>query len=132
MELLLRLRKPAFQTEYFRGDIKFTAKRPFLGESHLRVTAGDQISAKYRDHTLPPPHGPGDQIPIFGTTGIEDVVDPPPSPDATITLDRTEYTWTDKVRVTVTSAAHNRPIPIIWMKIGANESESTSYHHSRS
>ena len=93
-------------TGVFRGDVIFTSD-DISKEGQLRVEANDTITARYRDHTLPAPHSPNDRIPIIAITRIEDIIDPPPGSNTTITLDKTGYTWTDKVRITISSPAHN-------------------------
>ena len=117
----LMVEETGVSTGLFRAEIQFTSSA-ISNENKIRVTSGDTISARYRDYTLPPPNRLVDHISITGITRISDTVIQPPGSGSSITLDQAEYTWTDKVLITVTSPTHDAN-PNQVDEIGATESD---------
>ena len=70
----LWLRETGPTTGIFNGDVQFT-KGPSSGRS-LKVSEGDQISAKYVDRTLPDPHPIHDRQEIYCSGFIQNQTPP--------------------------------------------------------
>ena len=92
-------------TGIFEGTVFFTTSDESSGH-RLRVAEGETITAEYEDHTLPDPHTTADELSIISTTSIQGTYNPD-NVDNRITLDKTAYTWTDKVHITIDSPEHN-------------------------
>ena len=95
------------ETGIFEGVVSFTTTEPSSGHS-LHVSAGDIVTVRYGDNTLPEPHNTSDEIFLDATALIDGAA--PPSEGASIAqirLDQDAYTWTDEVLVTVEAPSHN-------------------------
>ena len=92
-------------TGIFEGTIFFTTSDESSGH-RLRVAEGETVNVEYEDHTLPDPYTTADELDIINTSRIQGNYNPDNADDR-ITLDKTMYTWTDKVYVTIDSLEHN-------------------------
>ena len=71
----------------------------------LRISPGDTIAAEYDDHTLPDPYTTVDNIAIAAFASMQGSIDP--LVDDRIILDKSMYSWTDKIIITVNTSKHN-------------------------
>ena len=101
----LTLTETNVATGIFEGTIFFSTNDESSGH-RLRVAEGDTITAKYQDRVLTAQHNAVDKIDTAGTALIQGITNPE-SADNRITLDKTTYTWTDKIHITIDSPEHN-------------------------
>ena len=87
-------------TGIFRRTVFFSTVDESSGH-RLRVSPGDVIFAEYVDHTLPAPFTPSDELTVVAKSRIE-----LPDFKPTVKLDRSIYSWTDKVNITVVAVDH--------------------------
>ena len=74
----VRLRETNEATGIFEGDVRFS-NTDESGGATLRVTLGDQVMARYEDHTPPDPHQPSEHLEVIATARIgSGLVDPTP------------------------------------------------------
>ena len=108
-------------TGMFEGTVSFTNS----SSGHmLNVTEGDTVTANYVDHTLPTPNSAADDLDIRATTIIGNLMNNTITelPDdqntnatvvqqstsgSAIILNKENYTWTDRVKITVTAPDSN-------------------------
>ncbi len=101
----LTLTETNVATGIFEGTIFFSTNDESSGH-RLRVTEGETITAKYKDHTLHEPYASTEELDTISTALIHGVYNPD-NADNRITLDKTSYTWTDKVYITIDAPEHN-------------------------
>jgi len=101
----LTLTETNIATGIFEGTVFFTTTDDSSGH-RLRVAEGDTITAKYQDRVLIAQHNVVDKINTTSTALIQGIYDPE-NADNRITLDKTTYTWTDKIHITIDSPEHN-------------------------
>ena len=93
-------------TGIFEGTVFFSTNDESSGH-RLRVAEGGTITAKYEDSTFPDLHTTTDDDPnVISIASIQGIYDPD-NADNRITLDKTNYTWTDKVYITINAPEHN-------------------------
>ncbi|MGH9910089.1 MAG: hypothetical protein ACRD32_05570, partial [Nitrososphaerales archaeon] len=91
-------------TGIFRGTVHFT--NDTSSGNILHLSAGNNtVTGEYNDRTLPAPYTTADQFRFNATTNVignATVTSPP-----TVELDKTAYTWTDRVNMTVIAPDQN-------------------------
>ena len=103
----LTLTETNVATGIFEGTIFFSTNDESSGH-RLRVAEGDTITAKHQQgHALAAQHTTADKLDRISTTALIQGIHNPDNADRRITLDKTTYTWTDKVRITIDSPEHN-------------------------
>ena len=92
-------------TGIFEGTIFFSTNDESSGH-RLRVAEGETISVKYEYSALPDLHTSTDDLDMISTASIQGIYNPD-NADKRITLDKTNYTWTDRVYITIDAPEHN-------------------------
>ena len=92
-------------TGIFEGTVFFSTDDESSGH-RLRVAEGGAIIVKYGDSVLPDSYTTADDLDIISTASIQGIYNPD-NADNRITLDKTNYTWTDKVYITIDAPEHN-------------------------
>ncbi len=93
-------------TGIFKGDVSFTLTDRST-DGTLLVSSGDTITGEYVDHTPEAPDTAKDRPSVTKTAAINVINVEEPDPNISIKLDKETYTWTDRVRVQITSSEHN-------------------------
>ena len=101
----LTLTETNIATGIFEGTVFFSTNDESSGH-RLRVAEGETITAKYEDSSLPDLHTTPDDLDVISTASIQGIYNPDKIYNR-ITLDRTIYTWTDKVYITIDASEHN-------------------------
>ena len=102
----LTLTETNVATGIFEGTVFFSTNDESSGH-RLRVAQGDTITAKHQGNALTAQHTTADKLDMVITTALIQGIHDPDNADRRITLDKTTYTWTDKVRITIDSPEHN-------------------------
>jgi hypothetical protein len=101
----LNLTETGLNTGIFHGIVRFTNDTT-VGKK-LHISGGDNtITGYYTDRTLPAPYTSADQTVINATTIILNG-NTSTSGQPLISLDKSNYTWTDQVNITITSPTLN-------------------------
>jgi len=102
--VVLNMTETGPRTGIFQGTVHFSKSTSFSNSLHVSG-AENTITGEYIDRTLPPPYTPSDQIPINATMAIHS--GKIATSQAKVKLDKSVYTWTDRVNIRLTEPDHN-------------------------
>lgn len=131
----ITLTETGANTGIFEGTIQFTETEESSGNI-IRVADGDDVSLDYLYSEVPGSDKREDMIEIGDEITIQNSQDINSISDtsgfgATVHLDKKVYSWTDKVRITVTSPFHNFDSNVV-EEIGAVQPYTVRMHTSSS
>ena len=94
--VVLNMTETGPRTGIFQGTVHFTKSTSFGNSLHVSGSE-NTITGEYIDRTLPPPYTPSDQIPINATIVTHN--GKTVTSEVKVKLDKSVYTWTDRVNI---------------------------------